>query len=50
MKQSIYLCVILHVKHKITNYLCFYLVKSRMAAKMATMFGDVTGLKQRHHP
>ena len=26
------------------------LVKSKMAAKMATIVGDVTGLQQRHHP
>ena len=45
MKQSTYLSVILHVKHKIINYLCFYFVKSKMAAKMATMFGDGTGLQ-----
>ena len=40
---------------KIINSHCFYLIsnswlKSKMAAKMATMFGDVTDLKQRHHP
>ena len=45
MKQITYLWVILHVKHKITNYLCFYIVKSKMAAKMAIMFGDGTGLQ-----
>ena len=45
MKQSTYLSVILHVKHKIINYLCFYFVKSKMEAKMATMFGDGTGLQ-----
>ena len=45
MKQSTYLWVILHVNHKITNYLCFYFIKSKMAAKMATMFGDGTGLQ-----
>jgi len=26
-----------------------FLVKSKMAAKLATMFGDVTGLQQRDH-
>ena len=35
MKQITYLWVILHVKHKIT----------KMAAKMAIMFGDGTGLQ-----
>ena len=30
---------------QIANYLCFYFVKSKMAAKMATMFGDGTGLQ-----
>ena len=35
MKQSTNLCVILHVKHK-------KLPKSKIAAKMATMFGDIT--------
>ena len=30
---------------------CFqFLVKFKMAAKMATIVGDVTGLQQRHHP
>ena len=54
MTQSTYLCVILHVKHK--NYEFFLLlrdfhfwIKSKMAAKMATIFGDVTGLQQHHH-
>ena len=27
-----------------------FVVKSSVAAEMATMFGDVTGLQQRHHP
>ena len=35
--QRVYLCVIFHYKHE-------------MAAKMATIFADVTGLQQRHQP
>ena len=35
--QSVYLCAIFHYKHE-------------MAAKMATIFADVTGLQQRHQP
>ena len=35
--QSAYLCVIFHFKHE-------------MAAKIATIFADVKGLQQRHHP
>ena len=27
-----------------------FLVKSKMAAKVATIVGDVTGPQQRHHP
>ena len=27
-----------------------FLVKSKMAAKMATIVGDVTGPQQHHHP
>ena len=27
-----------------------FLVQSKVGAKMATMFGDVTDLQQRHHP
>ena len=53
--QSGYLCVILRVTHK--NYHLsrsqsdfLFLVKSKMAAKVATIAVDVTGLQQRHHP
>ena len=49
--QSNYLCVILHVKRKILILTVFtWLKKSKMAAKMATMFGDVTDHQQRHQP
>ena len=52
--QSHYLCVTLHVKRKkliLTVLPDFYfLIKFKMAAKMATIFGDVTDLQQRHHP
>ena len=37
MMQSAYLCVLFHLKHEI-------------AAKMATIFADVTDLQQRHQP
>ena len=30
--------------------LFLFLIKSKKAAKMATMFGDVTDLQQHHHP
>ena len=50
-----YLCVIFHFKHKIVPFLAvltwfLILAKSKMVAKMATSFGDSTGLQQRHHP
>ena len=54
--QSAYLCVIFHVKHKkITMSRGFlpdfyFLVKSKMVAKMATTVGDITGHLQGHHP
>ena len=55
MMQSNYLRVILHVERKkiliLTVLPVFkYLRKSKMAAKMRAMFGDVTDLQQRHHP
>ena len=43
--QSAYLCVIFHVKHKKLPFLMVM-----MAAKIATIVGNVTGLQQRHHP
>ena len=51
--QSAYLCVIFHVKHK-ENFSRFkldfqFFLKSKMVAKMAFTFGDVTGLQQHHH-
>ena len=54
--QSAYLCVIFHLKpKKITMSRGFlpdfyFLVKSKMVAKMATIVGDITGLLQGHHP
>ena len=54
--QSADLCVIFHFKPpKITISCGFKLisnsyVKSKMAAKMATIVGDVTGLQQCLHP
>ena len=54
--QSVYLCVIFSCKaQKITiscgfNLISNFVVNSKMAAKMATNVGDVTGLQQRHHP
>ena len=55
MKRSTYLGIILHVKQKafpsLGVFTCFLILgKSKMGAKMATMFGDVTDLQQRHHP
>ena len=56
MKQSTYLCVIYmsrtRKKFIFSPFLLdfYFLVKSKMGAKMTTMFGDVTGLQQRHHP
>ena len=57
--QSVYLCVIFHVKYKKLPFLpdltwsdFQFLLKSKMAAKMAakmaTIVGDITGLQQRH--
>ena len=53
--QSAYLCVIIHLERKKLPFLAvltWFLIhgNSKMAAKMATIFGDVTGLQQRHHP
>ena len=54
--HSAYLCLISHVKHKKNHHLWRFkpdfpfVVESNMAVKMAIMFGDVTGLQQRHHP
>ena len=53
--QSAYLCVIFHVKQKNHHFSLFQpdfysLVKSKMAARMTTIVGDVTGLQQCHHP
>ena len=54
--QSVYLCVIFSCKaQKITiscgfNLISNFVVNSKMAAKMATNIGDVTGLQQLHHP
>ena len=55
MMQSNYLCVILHVKGKkyyVSLFLPYFLflIKVKMAAKMATMFGDVTDLQRPLHP
>ena len=53
--QNVYLCVIFSCKaQKMTiscgfNLISNFVVKSKMAAKMATIVGDVTGLQQRHH-
>ena len=43
MKQSTYLCVILHVKHKKLPILAVFFF---LISKMSTMFGDVTGLQK----
>ena len=53
--QSAYLCVIYHVKHKNRHFSWFksdfhYSIKSKVAAKMVTIVGVVTGPQQRHHP
>ena len=53
--QSAYLCVIYHVKHKNRQFSQFkpdfqFSVKSKVAAKMVTIVGVVTGPQQRHHP
>ena len=42
--QSAYLCVIFHVKHKKIPFLMVM-----MAAMIATIVGNTTGLQQRHH-
>ena len=53
--QSVYLCFIFSCKaQKITiscgfNLISNFVVNSKMAAKLSTIVGDVTGLKQRHH-
>ena len=55
MMQNAYSCVILHVKHKklpfvaILTWFLWFLVKSKMANKMATFVGDLTGLQQSHY-
>ena len=55
MMQNAYSCVILHVKHKklpfvaILTWFLWFLVKSKMANKMATFVGDLTGLQQGHY-
>ena len=50
--QSAYLCVVFHVKHKkITISRGFNLISNSLVKfKIATFFGDVIGLQQRHHP
>ena len=53
--KSAYLCYFTNRAQKLNSrgfYLksCSFLVKSEMATKMVTMFVDVTGLQQRHHP
>ena len=42
--QRAYLCVIFHVKHKKKTFLMVM-----MAAMIATIVGNTTGLQQRHH-
>ena len=32
------------------SWLFLFLIKSKKVAKMATMFGDITDVQQRHHP
>ena len=54
--QSVYLCVIFHVKHKKLLFLAVLtwfriLGNFTMVAKMLTIVvDDVKGLQQRHHP
>ena len=51
-KSCAYLCVIIHVKQlPFLAVLTWFLIlgKIKMAAKMATIVGDVTGLQQCHH-
>ena len=56
MMQSKYLCVILQVKAQKNIYFPFFftwfliLDKPNLAAKMATLFWDVTEIQQCHHP
>ena len=52
MMQSNYLCVTLRVERKKILFSLFSQDwhSHKMAAKMATIFGDVTDLQQRHHP
>ena len=49
MKQSTYLCVTLHAKHKkvpiLAVFFFFFLI-----SKMSAMFGVVTGLQKLDHP
>ena len=52
MKRNTYSHVILLVMHKtLPSFTAFtwFNGKSKMAAKTATLFGDVTGLQQHHH-
>ena len=52
MKRNTYSDVILLVMHKtLPSFTAFtwFNGKSKMAAKTATLFGDVTGLQQHHH-
>ena len=52
MKRNTYSDVILLVKHKtLSSFTPFtwFNCKSKMAAKTATLFGDVTGFQQHHH-
>ena len=54
--QSVYLCVIFSCKAQIITISCgfnlisHFVVNSKIAAKLTTIVGDVTGLQQRHHP
>ena len=45
IKQSTYLCVILHAKHKKLPILAVFFFFS-LISKMSTMFSDVTGLQK----
>ena len=46
MKQSTYLRVILHAKHKKLPVLAVFFFFFFLISKMSTMFGDVTGLQK----
>ena len=50
--QSAYLCVIFHIKHKKNHHFSRVLTnfKFLVKSKVVTIFSDVTGLQQRHHP